>query len=237
MTPHRSPVIVEFVGLPGAGKTTVFHQVVSLLRDEGICFVARDEILQQWQKTHWFQKLLNLFPETWNHWQILLQSLALASHVKPFNKQSFVKAGKIFSNVKRIDAIVCHQNYPLILLDQGLLQEAWSVGITGSPPAPEQIKQGLAPLFHNRSIAIVRFNTDIETALDRIQTRSTERSRFDQMSSEAAQLLLSQYTPYLQDIISCAQAFSVPILDINSAGSIKDNAEKVANWMTNLAVH
>jgi thymidylate kinase len=232
--PLTPPMLVEFVGLPGAGKTTVFHQVVAQLRAEGIAIVPRDEILQQWRNIAWFQRVLRLVPETQNHWSILLQSQRLALQVKPLTRQSFLKAGKIFSNLKRIDAIAGDRRCPLILLDQGLLQEIWSVGITGSPPAIEHLQQMLALLFYQRSMAVVHFEIDIETALCRLQNRPTESSRFDLMQPEVAHSLLSTYTPYLQEILNCTRSLNIPVLQIDGSLSVKEKAEKVANWITSL---
>jgi thymidylate kinase len=228
------PVLIEFVGLPGAGKTTVFHQVVTQLRSEGIAIIPRDEILQQWRNTAGFQKILQLVPKTQNHWSVLLQSQGLAAQVKPLTWQSFVKAGKIFSNLKRIDAIASDRRCPLILLDQGLLQEIWSVGITGSPPSREHLQQMLTLLFYQRSTAVVHFEIDIATAQCRLQNRPTESSRFDLMQSEVAHSLLSTYAPYLQEILNCTRSLDIPVLQIDGSLPVKEKAEKVTHWITSL---
>ncbi|HEY9622358.1 MAG TPA: AAA family ATPase [Crinalium sp.] len=234
VTKPSQPLVIEFVGLPGAGKTTVFHQVVAQLREEGISVAARDEILKQWKSTGRVKKLLQLLPQTWNHVQTLVQSLVLASQVKPLNRQSFAKAVKVYTNVKRIDAIAQSRSHQLIVLDQGLLQEIWSVGITGKPPETKQIQRELSTLFQTRSVAIVDFNIDVETALQRIQQRPTEGSRFDVMESDAAQATLTRYGPYLQDILRCAQTLGIPLLEVDSALSVEEKAEKIVLWMHSL---
>lgn len=228
------PWIVEFVGLPGAGKTTVFHPVVSQLTAEGISLVARDEILRQWQKTAWAQRVWQLIPSSPNQWHILIQALKLALSVKPLTKQSLSKASKIFSNLKRIDSTIRYRQCPLIVLDQGLLQEVWSVGITGSPPSTAQLAPVLASIFQSRSIAVVHFQVDIETAGDRLQSRSTKRSRLDQMQPEASSALLSNYAPYLQDILDCTRSLDIPVLSIDGSLPIETKAEIITRWIGSL---
>lgn len=230
-TTSSHPLVLEFVGLPGAGKTTVFHEVVALLREQGVTVAARDEILQQWQRQPLWQRLWKLIPQTQNQWRILLHSLILASQVKPSNWSSFAKAIKIFANVKRIDAIARHQDSQLILLDQGLLQETWSVGITGTLPSLNILKQELALLLHQRPIAIVYFQIDVETAIERVQNRPTAESRLDQMDAKAAHQLLSKYMDYLQDIINCVQTFNIPILEIDSLLPIDQKAKNILFWI------
>ncbi len=229
-------LILEFVGLPGAGKTTICREVASQLNNQGVSFVSGDEILQQWRQQSTWQRLIKLIPQTQNQWQILLYSLFLASQVKPTNRQSFSKAAKIFANVKRLDAIARSaaprtQNSQIILLDQGLLQETWSVGITGTTPSAESIKQELALLFHQRPMAIVYFQIDVDTALERIQNRPTSESRFDRMHPEAAQQLLSRYVAYMQKIVNCAHTFNIPILEIDSSLPIDEKAKSILSWM------
>jgi thymidylate kinase len=229
----NTPIVLEFIGLPGAGKTTVFHQVVSRLKEQGVTVAAGDEILRDWKNQQLWQRLWKLIPQTENQWQILLHSLFLATQVKPTNWLSFSKAIKTYANLKRIDAIAQTQNDQLILLDQGLLQEIWSIGITGTTPSLEDIRQELELIFSQRPIAIVDFQINVETAIYRIQNRPTDQSRFDLIPPEVAQQLLSQYAPYLQDIINCAQTFNIPVLSIDSSLSVDEKTQKILSWINN----
>ena len=232
LTRKPKPLIVELVGLPGAGKTTISQQVALKLRERGLQIVSRDEILNQWKQKNLLQKALQLLPDNLNHWHILINSLAFAFEVKPINLQSFSKAVKIFTNVSRNDAVARSQECEIILLDQGLLQETWSVSITGSPPQTKYLKRELTPLFDNRSTIILYCQIDIDTALHRVQNRQTMTSRFDLMDSKKAYSILEKYSFYLDKIIHCAQTCDIPILAIDSLLSIKEQSEKAVLWIT-----
>jgi thymidylate kinase len=233
MGKRLTPLVVEFLGLPGVGKTTVLSPVAAQLQAAGISIVLRNEILQQWQALSGLQRLRQWMPSTLNQWQVLMQSVGLAAQVKPINLPSFSKAVKIFSNLKRLDQI---QSPQLVLLDQGMLQETWSVGITGEPPTEVQLRSRLAPLFDQRSLAIVYFKADPNLALDRLQQRSTQNSRLNQMSPQTAQAMLSRYAPYLDDILATARSRQAPILEIDSDRPVAEKAEKIAHWITHLIV-
>lgn len=224
------PAIVEFVGLPGAGKTTVFNAVVPRLQERNIPVLLRTEMLQEWRSHSPFEKLFHLVPTNQNQWNILFQSWNLALQTKPINLASFSKATKIFTNLKRLDSTEFN---PFVLMDQGLLQEIWSVGITGAPPALTAIQSTLSLLFESRSIAIVHFKIDIDAAIKRIQSRSTQGSRFDQMSIESAQVMLLKYAPYLDQILESARSLGAPILEIDSLQSVDMKAEQIADWIAN----
>ncbi|MGL5794852.1 MAG: hypothetical protein ACRC06_10680 [Waterburya sp.] len=230
-----TPLIVEFVGLPGAGKTTISQQVVSQLRDRGLQIVFRSEILEQWQRKNFLQKAIQLFPKNLNHWHILINSLVLAWQVKPINWHSFAKAVKIFTNVKRNDAVAHVNHCDIILLDQGLLQETWSVGITGNSPQTKYLQQGITPIFRNRATLIIYCRVNVSTALKRIQNRQTMNSRFDRMDSKQAYSTMEKYASYLEEIISCARACHVPILALDSSQTIKSQSQKIIDLLSNLS--
>ena len=234
LTKSQNPLVVEFVGLPGSGKTTVSHLVTSKLKAKGIKIVSREEILREWHQKKALQKLLKLLSSNSNQWNILRKSLAFAAQVKPINLQSFLRAGKVFVNVKRNDDVVRAGNCQIILLEQGLLQTVWSVVITGSIPQLGYPKRAMTALFDNRSIAIVNCKIDLNTAVFRIKNRPRKKKKdsyFDLMDSKQVHYLLTKYFPYLQEIVNYAQTAKMPILEVDGSLTIEENSEKIVNWI------
>ena len=234
LTKSQNPLVLEFVGLPGSGKTTISHLVASKLEAKGIKIVSREEILKQWHQKNALQKLLQLFSSNSNQWTILVNSLKFAAQVQPLNLFSFVQAIKIFFNVKRNDAVVRGENCQLILLDQGLLQEAWSVVIAGSLPKLSYLKREMLSIFYNRSIIIVNLKIDLDTSVSRVQNRQKKKKKdsyFELMDSAQAYSLVTKYFPYLQEIINCARIAEIPILDIDSSLPVEENSEEIVNWI------
>ena len=236
LTTSQNPLVVEFVGLPGSGKTTVSHLVTSKLKAKGIKIISREEILQQWHQQKVLQKLLKLFSSNSNQWNILRDSLIFAAQVKPINLQSFLRAGKVFVNVKRNDDVVDAGNCQIILLEQGLLQTVWSIVITGSLPQLSYPKRAMTDLFDNRSIAVINCNIDLNTAVSRIKNRPRKKKKdsyFDLMDSKSLHYLLTKYFPYLQEIVHCAQTAKIPILEVDSSVTVEENSEKIVSWIVN----
>lgn len=240
LTKSQNPLVVEFVGLPGSGKTTISHLVTAKLEAKGIKIVSRAEILQQWHQKNVLQKLLQLFSSNSNQWTILVNSLTFAAQVQPINLFSFVQAIKIFFNVKRNDVVVRGKNYQLLLLDQGLLQETWSVVIAGSLPKLSSLKREMLSIFYNRSIIIVNLKIDLDTSVSRVQSRQQKKKKdsyFELMDSAQAYSLVTKYFPYLQEIINCARIADIPILDIDSSLPVEENSEEIANWIISQLDH
>ncbi|MEM8830727.1 MAG: hypothetical protein AAGE96_15405 [Cyanobacteria bacterium P01_G01_bin.19] len=228
------PLMVEFVGLPGSGKTTLSNLVAFKLESKGIKIVSREEILKQWHQKKALSKLFKLFTFNSNQWNILRNSLTFAAQVKPINLQSFLRAGRVFVNVKRNDDLVRARNCQIILLEQGLLQTIWSIVITGSLPQFSYPKRTMVTLFDHRSIAIVNCKLDLNTAVSRIKNRPRKKikdSYFDLMDSKQVYDLLTKYCPYLQEIINWVKTEEIPMLEVDSSLTLEENSEKIANWI------
>ncbi len=92
----------------------------------------------------------------------------------------------------------------------------------------------MSTLFCRRSIAIVNFKIDLDTAVSRIHNRPRKKKKdsyFDLMDSEQAYSLLTRYFPYLQEIVNCARTAEIPILEIDSSLSVEENSEEIVNWL------
>ena len=230
-TQQTSSTIVEWVGLPGAGKTTVSQAAYLKLQAQDVPVLLRQEILDQWARKSKVKKLLQLRPESLNHWDILRSSVLFAMRVKPLNFQSFLRAWRVFSNIKRADIAAHTYNNSILLLDQGWIQEVWSACLSGTPPHADSLKPTMSPLFHKRKTLIVHCKVDIETALNRIKGRKTMESRFDLMETGEAHARLQKYHHYLQTIIDCARTFNIPVLELDGSQPIEDQSATAANWM------
>ena len=243
LKPDRlSAPIVEFIGLPGAGKTTLCTEVARQLHDRGLSVVCRDEILQKWHRNSMGKKLMQLRPDCPRDWQVLTQTMALAAQVQPLNATSVLKAATTYVNAKRNHRTASHLpptrlldggglQAATLLLDQGVLQEAWSVAISGKNPPLRALQRAIEALAGDGTMRVVALKVDVETALDRIQHRPTHNSRFDAMNFDRASDILSASVTSLQAILDALRGLGVPILEVDSSYPIEENADAIAQWI------
>ena len=243
LKPDRpSAPIVEFIGLPGAGKTTLCTEVARQLNDRGLSVVCRNDILQEWHRNSIGQKLRQLRPDCPRDWQMLTQILALAAQVQPLNATSVLKAATTYVNAKRNHRTASHLSQTrlldggglpeaTLLLDQGVLQEAWSVAISGKNPPLKALQRAIEGLAGDGTMRVVALTVDVETALDRIQHRPTHNSRFDAMNPDRASEILSASVASLQTILDGLRSLGVPILEVDSSHPIQENARAIAQWI------
>lgn len=234
----QAPLIVEFVGLPGAGKTTVAYKVAEKLCSQEVHIISRSEIISQWHQINGLRKIFRLFPLDANHWQVLTHALKLSLQVAPTTWWSIIQAAKVFSNVKRNDDVVQDRNYQVLLLDQGPLQEVWSILLKGELSQKKLLEKAVSPIFKERRISVVHSKVAMKTALGRIQGRPRKlECPFDQMEKDKAYTSLLQYSPYLQEIVTYAQASGAPVLEVDSASPVEQQATEISNWIIQQLEH
>ena len=237
-----SAPIVEFIGLPGAGKTTLCTEVARQLHNGDRSVVCRNDILQEWHRNSIGQKLMQLRPDCPRDWQVLTQILALAAQVQPLNTTSVLKAATTYVNAKRNTRTALHLpptrlldggglQEATLLLDQGVLQEAWSVAISGQNPPLKALQRAIEALAGDSTMRVVALKVDVETALDRIQHRPTHNSRFDAMNPDRASEILSTSLASLQTILDALRSLGIPILEVDSSHPIQENARAISQWI------
>lgn len=171
---NRKPVIVEFNGLPGSGKTTIAREVKKELEKEG------KKVVLQFFKAKWDKNCYSmlLYPSYWRlvfgmyrysgFYQAggnLYRSLLLASFVRMYRE--FVKMGKD----------------DFLLLDQAVIQLFISVAHQNEFLCTQELECLLKLIkFNEMPIVIVNCNVKENVSNQRIEKRSLNGSRVESMS-------------------------------------------------------
>lgn len=233
------PLIVEFTGLPGAGKTTITNAVISELTKEGYdCFPSStldnsktDErrILGQL-----FAKLRLLFYLTFclvKHNHVTLNALRYAFRVTPFNLAGFRRVLMLVTRLELISSVT-GDDYDFLVFDEGLIQNIWSIVITGNPPSKKYLIRLLRNLLEEITLAIILVDVDIDIAVKRIEERSTSHSRFDRMSPNKAEKLLLKNAQHFECITGYAVALKkADRLKIEGSSPIEDNVNAIVHFV------
>ncbi len=208
----RRPLLVEFTGLPGAGKTTIARAVLPELARAGYRCVVPGRLGDPPEavpegSSVWLGKLGTLSG---------LISVSLRNPVVFFRALAYAwsAAPRSLVTVRRMKTLLCRLSViegamdadcDLVVLDQGLIQNVWSITAAGDPPKDER---GLRPLVERLlsgfSPLLVLVDIDVERAVERIGDRPTMDSRFDRMPAGRAAALLGRHGAVLERIVRCA---------------------------------
>jgi thymidylate kinase len=174
------PLVLEFVGLPGAGKSAVAELLGAALAQRGISWGGRKDVGGQKVRRS-------------NHYA----GLALYYLRHPAELQAALQLGqggssriwaRVYQAVKYVSvwsyrlALARRSGCQVLILDQGPVQDAWSLLLRG-PWRDEMVQEAVSRVIRTSglSYALVYFDLPVEVAVRRIAQRPTRESRFDRL--------------------------------------------------------
>jgi thymidylate kinase len=231
----RRPLVCEFVGLPGAGKTSAAANIVQQLRARGSpCGERRSlgrgtgsRVLSRIRKTG-FQL---------THLRHFMSALWFGMSVRPPAAVSVPRAYRVANWAVGLSR-VRHHGFNPVILDQGIVQELWSVTLTGSrwsQSAMERVLKGIlreANLF----LVLVYLDVGVDVAAERIRRRPPSTSRFDRLDPPQAKRLLTSREATLKRLFDqVVTATAAPWCRVDGERSIEDVSAEVIAFLDSVA--
>lgn len=233
----RDPsLIVEFIGVPGAGKTTIARGVISDLNSLGYKCLTRDiwgdRSSAKYKKSrHSTKELYHFITFSASYKHVAFRALWYGIRVAPLNITSIRDALFFLQKLYFIKRGI-RKGYDIILLDQGLMQYIWSIVIPGRPPPDSDLIRLLKSFSDDMPQLIVVFDVDIDTAIKRIRARSTTKSYFDRITPDQAGALLTKHEGYVEKIVKCvAQLNGASCLKVNGNDDPRENVISIVRFI------
>ena len=182
----NTPIVLEFYGLPGCGKSTISHKLADNLRSKGLSvWEPSYEIDRKFGKT--MRKVVKFAK---------LVSFAICSHrtykgvsglVKANGYQGMSALRQLANIAHKIDSYKMADRWDVTIWDEGLVQASISLAVNGSRNASENESH---LMLYTGDVKYVKVYTkvDKDTALERMKGRSTYDSRVEKMASREDQI-------------------------------------------------
>jgi thymidylate kinase len=218
------PLIVELVGLPGAGKSTIAAETLNCLRRAGHRVRAREELAAATSRG---TRALRLVGSWARHPALLTGALAIASGGGSLGASRFRHAIKLAAWAPRLAGMAGDQT---VLLDQGMVQQAWSA-LLRAPKRTAQVDALLQAVVRRAGARLVFVYCDLpaELAASRIAGRDTALSSFDRMPAAAARRMLAEEEASLRALFQ--RAVQVPgarQMVVDASRPVSENAALIA---------
>jgi len=181
------PVLVEFLGLSGAGKSAVSHQVAERLRRRGL--PVREPTLrlapEGRRRSVWKRalKTLHVARELVMHPLTSLRSLKSMSATRQQRLRLLFRMG---FNWLMLSSLMRTHRRSLHLFDQGTFQALWSIGLEGRRGVVGRVGPRLVATVPAPD-AVVVIEARPEVVADRLRVRGGRESRADRWDPATVQ--------------------------------------------------
>lgn len=234
-----SPRLIEFAGLPGAGKTTIARDVVAGLRQTGYhCFVngnldspvplANTDSSRLLSKVQTMHRLL---ASGSRHRRVAYHALRYAAGTEPRNLNRFGRVAHLLIWLEQTKAVL-DDDFEFVIFDQGLIQSVWSIGVMGESPSDKDLMDLLASLMQEVSPAVIYVNIDALEATDRVHKRSSMSSRFDRMSASETERILTRHNDFFERILGwCDEFQTFRHMTVDGSQPVLQNVRQVRDFI------
>ena len=236
----RAPrLTVEFVGIPGAGKSSVSQRVVLLLRDRGYVVDNLSYRLAH-GRSRWvrfLKKSVHVTKEAVFHPVMTLRSLGqIASIPHP----SLRILAKMTFNWLLVSALARRGRKPGIhIFDQGIFQGFWSMGFGGDPAAVGESARRLWGFVPPPDLVVV-IEADLPAILHRLKMRQERKSRLDRLFEshpdvlEDCATLLDCTIKILEEIRARDASIGAIVLRCEKEGDLDSESQRLLTLIESL---
>lgn len=218
---------VEFIGLPGAGKSTVLEEII---RSNGA-----EKGLRDWKgrKYSSFGKL-TLWVATIFICPGLLKDVF--SYAFLIGRPSLFLARLVFSYLTLSREMKMTPDAGgLALQDQGLCQILAAMSVPVKDQREFSLSKKMVSDIEESLCGIVYFKIDESSAIERVLSRRSWHSRFDREEFHDAKSELACFNRTLSQLIEGLRSDSrIAVLEVNAADKVESIASVIEEWVSTL---
>jgi thymidylate kinase len=218
------PLIVEFVGSPGAGKSTICRELMQLL-PAGQAISSLDD--RRLDGRAW-GGVRSLLPKDLFETGTLLCGMNLAVGTRRHIKTNLKIALLLASAERRFRNALGHSSAKVVVLDQWVLQFVWSICAFADDVAEDKVRNLVRRFLGTSKRLVVFIDVDPVIAKERIASRVSHGSRFDYLEGSAAEYWIGRSKKVFDLIMREVEAGGSTTLALSGAAAPTESALRVA---------
>ena len=180
------PIVVEFVGMMGSGKSTITRLVLDELNRRGYQCPSQKKIVS-WMAQSGFSNLpissrileklcyyskFSYLISALRYPLVALKSYRFAFSVSPQNRNSWQASRSSMNWMGIFNKYIRNSSYDAVVLEEGAIQYTLQIPLFGEQYSSNAQKQLISSLLTNKNHLVVFLKIDAETAMKRIQGRA-----------------------------------------------------------------
>ncbi len=196
-------MIIEFVGPPGAGKTTCCRAFAEDLKGDGKVVFTLPDLKSYLRKLSVFQKMMLVVKGLLQRVPLFLNYVMTLGRNGVLNKNSLYRFTRLSLFDLALKKYIRSNKVDVVLLEQWMIQELWSATIFKLSDY-SKIATRLSK-FYFITDYLFYFDIDEVTAAKRISHRQTNLSRFDRLEPAIRVSEIKKYSSYLFQLFEHSQ--------------------------------
>src|SRR5690625_2120876 len=176
--------VIEFIGLPGSGKTTTTHELLNILSEQNVSFFTRNDMANLSIRNNRTIYFLILLFSTFLNYKLVFYISVYIWNSKLFTKEDFNRFKNIYVRyylISQLKKKAIKENVQFIILEEGVIHLLWCLLLDSKGTSKETLVNVLKQLNINNHL-FVYLNLTNEIAAERVKKRvNINNSRFDKL--------------------------------------------------------
>jgi len=174
-----TPLIIEFFGIPGSGKTTIQRKLSDRLRNQGNLVATREDLFNWAHSRSKLYKTILIIKEPIWVISIVISLIRLKGVRESISRDRIIRILSLIKFPIYLKKFYETNHVDIILLDQGMIQAFWSI-LYGLNSQKENGIENIVSLINGKmKVQYLHFQISIDEAVHRIVNRTSGNSRFD----------------------------------------------------------
>lgn len=207
---HReSPLkVLEFFALAGAGKSTVVEALAKQM-----LVTTRKDLAVEWANSSNLQRITNVI-RAFGNVRLMTAALRFAAGARLNTRDSLFRLIRLVAKAEWL-----RSRSGVVLLDQGFLQDVWSILLSSKAACPEPalLHSLIRSLYAGIDTTIVVLEVDSETAAARVSGRTYGESRFDSLPEDELRSSIEAASGLHREIAEAAPLAELPVIMIDAS--------------------
>jgi hypothetical protein len=203
-----SPLLIELLGQPGAGKTTLAHAAAADLN-----LLGTADLSAGWRNLP-FPRKASLAAQVILDGAGLGQALRVVTRESLFHPDSIARLGRLLAKSHWIRA-----QGGRLLLEEGALQDLWSIYYSAgrTRPDPHLLAPLVRSLYQGVEAQIILLEVDPQIAFDRVRGRRAGKSRLDRLAAPDLRRTIAETAQLHIGLAEAARLAGLPVKSIDAS--------------------
>ena len=227
---NDSPIVIEFFGLPGAGKTTIANYLSQNLREHGYNVRTSDDFVQWLSQQTKIKKIGFVISNLGSALTQWFWCIMFSYGAQPFSAVSL-------PHILRVPYVnTCFDRYlktlddHIVIMDQANVQLIWSIGAFSVRYDKNLLHRACQAVLQKKR-DYVCLVPDLVSNFERIKKRKTQHSRFDHINDQQLSRALSNSSNIIVDLCDFICKEGARIIDIDANLTPEENASKIKKFI------